>query len=75
MVVAKLPFVPISLFSGLTHRNLDGTDFTDCSALFAFILSSMSVKPIISNLFDYSLPKRKNGISELVSKSYFSIPI
>ena len=27
-VVAKLPFVPLSLIQGLTHRNLPGDDFT-----------------------------------------------
>ena len=31
VVVAKLPFVPISLFRKLTHSGLETEDFTDCS--------------------------------------------
>ncbi|XP_029652633.1 calcium load-activated calcium channel isoform X1 [Octopus sinensis] len=30
-VVAKLPFTPISLMQGLSHRNLAGDDYTHCS--------------------------------------------
>ncbi|CAF4542582.1 unnamed protein product, partial [Rotaria magnacalcarata] len=30
-VVAKLPFEPILWIRGLSHRNLSGDDFTDCS--------------------------------------------
>jgi hypothetical protein len=43
-VVAKLPFVPISWVQGLSHRNLNGEDYTDCSFLFLYILSTMSVR-------------------------------
>src|SRR5690606_25424746 len=31
IVVAKLPFQPLSFFQKLTHRTLEGDDFTDCS--------------------------------------------
>lgn len=40
LVVAKLPFVPFSLFQGITHRNIEGTDFTDCSYLFIYIMTA-----------------------------------
>lgn len=33
--VAKLPFVPISFLQGISHRNLPGTDYTDCSLFFS----------------------------------------
>ncbi|CAG9567016.1 unnamed protein product [Danaus chrysippus] len=33
-VVAKLPFHPISWIQGLSHRNLPGDDYTDCSFIF-----------------------------------------
>lgn len=37
-VVAKLPFEPISWIRGMSHRNLYGDDFTDCSFIFLYIL-------------------------------------
>ncbi len=45
-VVAKLPFVPISWFQGLSHRNLPGTDYTDCSFIFLYILCTMSIRQV-----------------------------
>merc|ERR1711894_829995 len=36
-VVAKLPFTPVSWIQGLSHRNLMGQDFTDCSFIFLYI--------------------------------------
>nr|ACM08933.1 Transmembrane and coiled-coil domain-containing protein 1 [Salmo salar] len=41
IAVAKLPFVPFSLVNGITHKSLEGTDFTDSSFLFIYIISSM----------------------------------
>jgi uncharacterized membrane protein (DUF106 family) len=43
-VVAKLPFEPISWIRGLSHRNLNGEDYTDCSFLFLYILCTMSIR-------------------------------
>ena len=40
-VVAKLPFTPITWLQGLSHRNLLGDDFTDCSFIFLYILCTM----------------------------------
>jgi len=34
IVVAKLPFVPLSWFTTISHRNIAGTDLTDCSYIF-----------------------------------------
>ena len=45
-VVAKLPFVPHSWLQGLSHRNLMGNDFTDCSFIFLYILCTMSVRQV-----------------------------
>ncbi|MBN3279205.1 TMCO1 protein, partial [Polyodon spathula] len=43
-VVAKLPFVPLSYIQGLSHRNLLGDDYTDCSFIFLYILCTMSIR-------------------------------
>lgn len=46
-VVAKLPFTPLSYIQGLSHRNLLGEDFTDCSFIFLYILCTMSIRQVI----------------------------
>lgn len=48
-VVAKLPFEPFSLIQGLSHRNLMGSDVTDCSFIFLYILCTMSIREVRSN--------------------------
>lgn len=48
-VVAQLPFVPVSWIQGLSHRNLAGTDYTECSFIFLYILCTMSIRQVRSN--------------------------
>lgn len=57
IVVAKLPFSPVSFVQGITHRNLEGTDYTDCSMIFVYILSNISLRPIIQKLLGFSGPR------------------
>jgi hypothetical protein len=45
-VVARLPFVPISWIQGLSHRNLPGDDYTECSFIFLYILCTMSIRQV-----------------------------
>ncbi|VDP46543.1 unnamed protein product, partial [Soboliphyme baturini] len=45
-IVAKLPFTPISWFQGISHRSLLGEDYTDCSFIFLYILSTMSIRQV-----------------------------
>eukprot|EP00695_Tsukubamonas_globosa_P000500 TRINITY_DN1401_c0_g1_i1.p1 TRINITY_DN1401_c0_g1~~TRINITY_DN1401_c0_g1_i1.p1 ORF type:complete len:167 (+),score=43.28 TRINITY_DN1401_c0_g1_i1:60-503(+) len=33
-IVAKLPFQPIGFVTGMSHRNLPGSDMTDCAYMF-----------------------------------------
>ncbi|XP_078263903.1 calcium load-activated calcium channel isoform X2 [Rhinoraja longicauda] len=49
-VVAKLPFLPLSYIQGLSHRNLLGEDYTDCSFIFLYILCTMSIRQNIQKL-------------------------
>lgn len=50
-VVAKLPFVPLSYIQGLSHRNLLGEDYTDCSFIFLYILCTMSIRQVTSTVY------------------------
>uniref|UniRef100_A0AAZ1XH33 Calcium load-activated calcium channel n=1 Tax=Oreochromis aureus TaxID=47969 RepID=A0AAZ1XH33_OREAU len=54
-VVAKLPFVPLSYIQGLSHRNLLGEDYTDCSFIFLYILCTMSIRQVTSILLPWYL--------------------
>ncbi|CAK9300165.1 unnamed protein product [Gordionus sp. m RMFG-2023] len=49
-VVAKLPFEPINWFRGLSHRNLAGADYTDCSFIFLYILCTMSIRQNVQKM-------------------------
>ena len=56
--VAKLPFVPFSLISGITHRGLIGEDMTDCSFIFIYILSGMVFRTVIQKLCGFEGAKQ-----------------
>lgn len=45
-VVARLPFTPIPWVQGLSHRNLPGDNFTECSFIFLYILCTMSIRQV-----------------------------
>lgn len=62
VVVAKLPFTPLSLLQGLSHRNLSGVDMTDCSSTFIYILCTLSIRANIQKLLGIT-PQDKNGPS------------
>ena len=53
-VVAKLPFTPLSWLQGLSHRNLMGHDYTDCSFIFLYILCTMSIRQNIQKLLGFA---------------------
>ena len=45
-VVARLPFKPFPFLQGISRRNLMGTDPTDCSFIFLYILCTMSLREV-----------------------------
>mmetsp|Transcript_18797 Transcript_18797/g.13622 ORF Transcript_18797/g.13622 Transcript_18797/m.13622 type:complete len:100 (-) Transcript_18797:33-332(-) len=57
VVVAKLPFEPFSMMRGLTHRNILGNDYTDCSMIFIYVLSNVSLRPMIQKLLGFGGPR------------------
>ena len=57
VTVAKLPFEPVSFFRGITHRGLIGTDYTDCSMIFIYILSNVSLRPIMRKVLGVAGPR------------------
>ncbi|XP_059487770.1 calcium load-activated calcium channel [Neocloeon triangulifer] len=62
-VVAKLPFVPITWLQGLSHRNLSGDDYTDCSFIFIYILCTMSIRQNIQKLLGFAPSRTASKLS------------
>ncbi|KAG5675111.1 hypothetical protein PVAND_005040 [Polypedilum vanderplanki] len=59
-VVARLPFIPISFIQGLSHRGLAGSDFTECSFIFLYILCTMSIRQNIQKLLGFTPSRAAN---------------
>nr|CAI5824549.1 unnamed protein product [Callosobruchus analis] len=53
-VVARLPFLPLTWIQGLSHRNLPGEDYYDCSFIFLYILCTMSIRQNIQKLLGFA---------------------
>jgi len=56
-VVAKLPFEPILWITGLSHRNLPGSDYTDSAMMFIYVISSMSIRNNLQKILGTTPPK------------------
>ena len=57
IVVARLPFVPIGLVQGLSHRGIEGTDYTDCSFIFLYVLTGIVMRTNIQKVFGFEGPQ------------------
>ena len=57
MVVAKLPFEPFSIIQNISHRNIEGDDYTECSFHFLYVLVSMSVKSNLQKVLGFAPPR------------------
>ena len=53
-VVAKLPFTPISWLQGISHRNILGVDYTECSFKFLYTLCTMSIRQNIQKALGFA---------------------
>ncbi|XP_012284678.1 calcium load-activated calcium channel [Orussus abietinus] len=53
-VVAKLPFVPIGWIQGVSHRNLPGDDYTECSFIFLYLLCTMSIRQNVQKMLGFA---------------------
>ena len=71
-VVAKLPFLPVSLVASLTHRTLPGEDMYDCSLTFLYICSSIVFKTAMAKLCGFKQAQASFMPSTDSSSSAFS---
>lgn len=49
-VIAKLPFSPPGFMQNISHRGLMGTDATDCSAVFVYVMALAYFKANVAKL-------------------------
>ena len=59
-VVGKIPFVPWSFITKLSHRGLPGNDMTDCSMAFILALGSISIRANLKKYLGFG-PKGQNN--------------
>jgi len=64
VVVAKLPFEPIAFFKSLSHRNIEGDDLSDCSFIFLYILSTMSLRTSIQKLLGFTTSRAVDSLNQ-----------
>ena len=53
-VVAKLPFIPFSFITGISHRGLDDEDMTNCSFIFLYVICSMAIRQNTKKLLGFA---------------------
>ncbi|KRZ75441.1 Transmembrane and coiled-coil domains protein 1 [Trichinella papuae] len=54
ITIAKLPFEPISLMRGISHRNLPGDNFKECSFIFLYVMSAMSIRQSLQKVLGFA---------------------
>jgi hypothetical protein len=50
-IVAMLPFEPVWIFKGITHRNIIGENYYECAYLFPYILTAFIWRNNIKKIF------------------------
>jgi uncharacterized membrane protein (DUF106 family) len=54
VTVAKLPFEPFSLMRSMSHRGLSGSDPTDASMIFIYVLCQLSIRANIQKYLGFT---------------------
>jgi uncharacterized membrane protein (DUF106 family) len=72
--VARLPFQPMMISQMVTHRNLPGEDYGQCSMTFLFVLCSMSVRNQVQRAFGFT-PASSNYLTPPPGANLFGIPL
>ena len=70
VVVARLPFEPVLFIKSVTHRNIPGTDYTECSMIFIYILCNIVIRPILQKVLGFDGPR---GLGNLGTPSFFNL--
>lgn len=52
--VARLPFEPFTFIRQISHRNVPGNDYCECSVVFFYMLCSMCLRPNLQRALGFS---------------------
>ena len=63
--VARLPFHPFPVVRGLSHRGIEGEDYTACSFAFCYALCQMSIRASITRALGF-VPKDAGGLQSFM---------
>ena len=58
VVVATLPFTPPGMFKNLSHRGVEGNDFTQMGCTGFYSLSAMIARALVQKFFELKPPRR-----------------
>lgn len=56
VVVCKLPFVPISILQGMSHSGIMGTDYSECSFMFIFVVAGLGFRANVQRMLGVKQP-------------------
>eukprot|EP00128_Syssomonas_multiformis_P016707 Colp12_sorted_trinity150504_noHs@14575 len=62
-IVARLPFEPFGFLQGMTHRGLEGSDMTECSFIFLYVLSSMFLRQGLQKVLGFAPSRAANQMA------------
>ena len=68
VILARLPFVPFSFMTWLSHRNLPGDDMRDAGILFIYGLCSLAIKPNLQKFLGHEMPSETQQAAKQAEK-------
>ena len=57
--MARLPFNPIGMLKNITHSQLGGEDYLECSAAFLYILTLLTLRITIRKFIGFKRPRTR----------------
>ena len=60
--VARLPFEPFTFIRNVSHRNVPGDDFRECSAVFFYMLCSLCLRPNLQKALGFAPSAGPNSL-------------
>ncbi|KAM7480423.1 hypothetical protein LguiA_028636 [Lonicera macranthoides] len=72
--VAKLPFVPVRIVQKMSHRGLQGDDYTDCLMEFLYFLCSISIRTNLQKFLGFSPPRGAAGTEQFWAQLKNPVP-
>ena len=67
-VMARLPFIPFSMFRGATHYGIPGEDFRDASTTFMYMLCNLSIGQYVKRLLGLEGPRIQTPTPDILKK-------